>query len=39
MRTIGLLPLKSGTGKFPLFRGNGEQVIPIYGGYIGIFWW
>ena len=25
------LPPKKGNGKLTLFRGNGEQVIPIYG--------
>ena len=28
---LGKLPQKKGKGKLPLFRGNGEQVNPIYG--------
>ena len=32
-RIIGLLPPKKGKGKLPLFHGNGERVIPIYGAY------
>ena len=31
MRAIGYLPSKRGKGKLPLFRGNREWVIPIYG--------
>ena len=27
-----LITTKKGQGKIPLFCGNGEQVIPIYGG-------
>ena len=26
-----VITTKKGKGKIPLFRGNGEQVIPIYG--------
>ena len=28
-----VITTKKGQGKFPLFCGNGEQVIPIYGGH------
>ena len=34
-RTISSLPPKKGKGKLPLFRGNGEQVNPMYGTRLG----
>ena len=36
-RTIGQLPQKEGKVKLPLFCGNAEQVIPIYGAQVYIY--